>query len=669
MRMANLINSMTNDKLSQLNGNSVSTKDVGKIAKLVSEIKLMEGFQPIKLTASRDIFINEKPAQLLEARTQNNKGFSLIMESKGISIDAMKQTGLEVDSKNNQFKLSYSETPASILNTSTPTKNAPNTSNTGQYNQTQATINKHYTQQTNPTSVNQSVNGINKAQQNRIETQVQLNSKVENLTVIAKISNTAPTSLTPNNQTVEPKQSGPIIQQESPIKAKPLTSNLNQANLSAKSESRPNQTITPQINTAGSSPSENEINTNTQAVIKKSLYQNSIVKDASDKNLLNTNTDQVRVSQTNNAIEPKAIVQQASITTKHQDSQASYQNRAVSTPVTVQTAPEAQFKQSSIASEYKVSIDSSEFIISAKQPLKVGDNIQVIRDLEGKLQLLPNQPQTKSNILSQEFAKSLPQQLSKPELINFIQSLTSLQNANGLDKGTQKVIQQLLNSIPNLQQLETPAAIKQAIMNSGLFLENKLSTTPTNLNQDIKANLLSFQTNANNQINEKTQSAPSLDLIEQNTKQAISQAIERITSTQIRNLLELNKIEGMNLPLIIEVPIQDKGETSIFQLEIDQDQHNQETSKNKRKWLAKLLFDFPQTGKFEARVSVEESKVAVIFAAENSATENKIRKHSNVLAKQLTDKGLEITQLDSFCKPIKEAKQLSNQPNLIDVRT
>lgn len=660
---------MTNDKLSQLNGNSVSTKDVGKIAKLVSEIKLMEGFQPIKLTASRDIFINEKPAQLLEARTQNNKGFSLIMESKGISIDAMKQTGLEVDSKNNQFKLSYSEAPASILNTSTPTKNALNTSNTGQYNQTQATINKHYTQQTNPTSTNQSVNGINKAQQNRIETQVQLNSKVENLTVIAKISNTPPTSLTPNNQTIEPKLSGPIIQQESSIKAKPLTSNLNQADLSAKSESRPNQMITPQINTAGNSPSENEINTNTQALIKKSLYQTSSVKDASDKNLLNTNTDQVRVSQTNNAIEPKAIAQQANITTKHQDSQASYQNRAVNTPLTVQTAPETQFKQNSIAGEYKVSIDTSEFIISAKQPLKVGDNIQVIRDLEGKLQLLPNQPQTKSNILSQEFAKSLPQQLSKPELVNFIQSLTSLQNVNGLDKGTQKVIQQLLNSIPDLQQLETPAAIKQAIMNSGLFLENKLSTTPTNLNQDIKANLLSFQTNANNQINEKNQSTPSLDLIEQNTKQSISQAIERITSTQIRNLLELNKIEGMNLPLIIEVPIQDKGETSIFQLEIDQDQHNQETSKNKRKWLAKLLFDFPQTGKFEARVSVEESKVAVIFAAENSATENKIRKHSNVLAKQLTDKGLEITQLDSFCKPIKEAKQLSNQPNLIDVRT
>ena len=427
--------------------------------------------------------------------------------------------------------------------------------------------------------------------------------------------------------------------------------------------------ITPQINIAGSSPSENEINTNIQAVIKKSLYQTSSVKDASDKNLLNTNTDQVRVSQTNNAIEPKAIAQQANITTKHQDSQASYQNRAVNTPLTVQTAPETQFKQNSIAGEYKVSIDTSEFIISAKQPLKVGDNIQVIRDLEGKLQLLPNQPQTKSNILSQEFAKSLPQQLSKPELINFIQSLTSLQNANGLDKGTQKVIQQLLNSIPNLQQLETPAAIKQAIMNSGLFLENKLSTTPTNLNQDIKANLLNFQTNANNQINEKTQSTPSLDLIEQNTKQSISQAIERITSTQIRNLLELNKIEGMNLPLIIEVPIQDKGETSILQLEIDQDQHNQETSKNKRKWLAKLLFDFPQTGKFEARVSVEESKVAVIFAAENSATENKIRKHSNVLAKQLTDKGLEITQLDSFCNPIKEAKPLSNQPNLIDVRT
>lgn len=666
---------MTNDKLNQLNGDSVSLKELGKLIKLVNEIKLIEGFQPIRVTASRDIFINQKPAQLLEARTINNKGFSLIIEDKGPLIETMKQVGLDVDSKKNQFKLSFTE-PNKLDNK--PNESLVKTSNNNNLITNipvKKIINKHYANNIQANS-NHALQSKPATNNQRIEVPVKLASKVESLSVLAKVPQS-------NNTLAPPIEAQKKTSEKIQLKAQIIPNTRLQQNYSAlvdpafkqKQKLNPNgktqqiQTpiidkppITSQLKSEKIPSTENEISLNTKALNKKQPHTYLDVKQES-KTSAQVPDRQPNQVNSDNTLPP---------------SQVQKKTTNIQVPVGAKSQVETLLTQQktinndNVAQQYKVSKGGIEFILESQRPLNVGDKVQIIMDTKDNIQLLPIKKSTVISTLNAELAKSLPQQLNKNELVQLIQNLASLKPDNRVDESTQKLIQQLLTSIPNRQDLETPQALKQALSNSGLFFENKLINNPTNLSQDIKANWLNIQNSLpKSQVAEGLTPSLNKETLDPKAGLAISQAIERITSSQIRNLQEVGKFEGLNFPINIEIPIQDKGATSLFQLQIyqDKDQENQSKPAKKRKWLAKLLFDFPETGKFEARVNVEENKVSVIFVAEDKSTEHKIRQHSQKLTKQLTEKGLEVAQFDSFCKPLEKLAKQKQKRNLIDVRT
>lgn len=670
---------MTNDKLNPLNGNSVSLKDVGKLTKIVSEIKLIEGFQPIKVTASRDIFINQKPAQLLEARTIENKNFSLIIENKNTSMEGIKQVGLDMDSKKNSFTLSFIEShknkEKAIDNNTKPIYN--NNLNPTDLNRNK--IDKHYSGAVNQAS-SQSSRSQPNIEQNRTELQVRLASKIEYLSVLAKLPSQESSNLKPLDSKI---------------------SSDSQAQVEKQTTRNQTKIITPSIlmNTSHTKDQTGNIKEQIALPQTRSVDNKSISPQASSKSIpsaANEAQDKTTISDKRQATlqqEPKTELR---INTQSQSGILSTQdsrnlNNAANSPthlgpsfnqarslIEPSTHSKAQATQNHITSaleqapltHYRVSKDSNEFILASKTPLNIGEKIQVITDSQGNIQLLPKQKEVRENTLNSAFAKSLPQQITKHELVQLIQSLNRIQGSTQLNESTQKLIQQLLSSIPQRQELESPQSVKQAIYNSGLFLENKLLNNPSNLTQDIKANWLNIQTAASQHSSDgNTPQTAIKEGLDVKANEAISQAVERITSSQIRNLLEPNRLEGLTLPLNIELPIQDKDSTSIFQLQIDQDQSDSSKPEKKKKWLAKLLFDFPETGKFEARLNVEENKVAVIFVAEDKDTENKIRQRRDILAKQLEDKGLEVSKLESFSKPIDKNINTTQKHSLIDVRT
>jgi hypothetical protein len=677
--MANLINAMTNDKLNPLNGNSVSLKDVGKLTKIVSEIKLIEGFQPIKVTASRDIFINQKPAQLLEARTIENKNFSLIIENKNTPIEGIKQVGLDMDSKKNSFTLSFIEShknkEKAIDNNTKPIYN--NNLNPTDLNRNK--IDKHYSGAVNQAS-SQSSRSQPNIEQNRTELQVRLASKIEYLSVLAKLPSQESSNLKPLDSKISSDSQAQVEKQTTRNQTKIITpsilmntshtkdqtGNIKEQIALPQTRSVDNKSISPQASSKSIPSAVNEAQDKTtisdkrQATLQQepktelrinTQSQSGILSTQDSRNLNNAANSPTHLgpsfNQARSLIEPST----------HSKTQAT-QNHITSA---LEQAP---------LTHYRVSKDSNEFILASKTPLNIGEKIQVITDSQGNIQLLPKQKEVRENTLNSAFAKSLPQQITKHELVQLIQSLNRIQGSAQLNESSQKLIQQLLSSIPQRQELESPQSVKQAIYNSGLFLENKLLNNPSNLTQDIKANWLNIQTAASQHSSDgNTPQTAIKEGLDVKANEAISQAVERITSSQIRNLLEPNRLEGLTLPLNIELPIQDKDSTSIFQLQIDQDQSDSSKPEKKKKWLAKLLFDFPETGKFEARLNVEENKVAVIFVAEDKDTENKIRQRRDILAKQLEDKGLEVSKLESFSKPIDKNINTTQKHSLIDVRT
>lgn len=702
---------MTNDKLNQLNGNSVSTKELGKLTKLVNEIKLIEGFQPIKLTGNRAVFIDNKPAQLLEARTMDNKSFTMVSEQIRPALDKAKHIGLTVDSQQKQFILSFNEEKKpneaqtrNLKNGSANLKNENIYLKNNNLNQS-AIINKHYQTQASAISEPRTTHTLNEQNKN-IEIPVRLASKIEYINVLAKLpSQEDPKSTHPrqNSALIDPQ----LMSQPQKLKTASQFNGNSHIKPEANHQGASNKSPTPSTNINNMPAQSLAIDTKspqsgTETQQKQPIQsQNTATHQDKNQAYINkpslTDKDPKQITKTFLGTPTAVQQEQSQLDTKSMQTLSGNQiissqarGTQVSEPSNHKFKPshglinshqekadnriiQGQALTSELISkpnQYKVSQSSQEFILESAKPLSLGEKIPVIRDENGKLQLIPNTQDIPSKTLDSNLAKSLPQQLTKAELSQLIQSFNQLQTNPETDKNTQRLIQQILTSIPQSQNLESPQELKQALSNSGLFFENKLFNSPDNLTHDLKANLLKLQTSlVQGQPESMSSHAYIKENLDQKTGLAISQAIERITSSQIRNLLENNKVEGLNLPLTIELPIRDKGETSVFQLQIDKDQTNNTTSPNKRRWLAKLLFDFPETGKFEARLNVEGNKLAVIFIAEEKETANRIHKQTKNLTKQLTNKGIEVTQVDSFCKPVEDKIKSKVKRNLIDVRT
>ena len=90
--------------------------------------------------------------------------------------------------------------------------------------------------------------------------------------------------------------------------------------------------------------------------------------------------------------------------------------------------------------------------------------------------------------INQELQKQFNQQGSLQQLF---QGLSALSTSNTTPAATQKLIQQLLASMPELSQLSDSKKLAQALLNSGTQLESKLAGgTLDSAQQDLKANLL-----------------------------------------------------------------------------------------------------------------------------------------------------------------------------------
>lgn len=151
----------------------------------------------------------------------------------------------------------------------------------------------------------------------------------------------------------------------------------------------------------------------------------------------------------------------------------------------------------------------------------------------------------------------------------------------------------------------------------------------------------------------------------------IASAIERITTNQLRHLAEPGQINTQIYPLQIEIPIKEHQQHRLIQVEIDKDPSQSEATDHDRRWLVKLQFDFEETGRFDARTSIQGNKVGILFAAESLDTVQKLQRNMPNLKDKLSQKDIEIERIDAFQANLKKAEKTkhTNQPSLIDVRT
>ncbi|MDH5183374.1 MAG: flagellar hook-length control protein FliK [Gammaproteobacteria bacterium] len=133
-------------------------------------------------------------------------------------------------------------------------------------------------------------------------------------------------------------------------------------------------------------------------------------------------------------------------------------------------------------------------------PLKTGQNLQleVIRSGDSPLLKVLNPPANQQEVVTRGVRQSLPQQQPLPQLLNALNQLAQASKGETAQQ-LKTLSQQILNQLPQLQQLKTGPGVKQAIQDSGNFLEAKLKQMTqqgetgkgsANLNQDLKAGVL-----------------------------------------------------------------------------------------------------------------------------------------------------------------------------------
>ncbi|MGO2513867.1 flagellar hook-length control protein FliK [Marinomonas polaris] len=538
-KQSNATNSSSNNIL----GNT------GTIAKLSSEIKLIENLSLIKFQGSESLNFQGKPAQMLHA-TSAQQPFTLVNTGAPIDISDIQNAKLN---KTNSLQASLT----------LPVEN-----------------------QTSKTGVNQNAPQVRQADN------LMLASRVVNLTV---------TSVTP------------------------ATNNTGNAPLSTTANSQPT-TVTPQ--TSG----------------------------------VQTSSAQTSSAQTTS---PQTVPPQLAAT--------NIQAKTTNQPLTVNTPQLATSIQTTTATVIqsnpqlaRVSDGKAEFPILSQTPLKKGDVVRVMVDANNNMQVLPAKTSAIAPTVQTEALKqSLPKQLSlgdMSQLVKQLHSLNETSNAN-LPPQTQQALKQLMQNMPTLGALTTsPEAMKQAIQTSGLFSESLLANdSKTQIPADLKLNLT--------KLKDAQESIGPMRLGSIPTEQ-IANAIERITTSQLRHFSEPNQFNTPTYPLHIELPIKHGQSPSFVQIEIDKDASSEEQEKQDRRWLVKLKFDFEETGRFDARASIQANKVGILFAAEDPETVQKLQKNLSTLKQQLKDKDIEIERLDAFqAKLDKEKTNIVKTQSLIDVRT
>ena len=154
-----------------------------------------------------------------------------------------------------------------------------------------------------------------------------------------------------------------------------------------------------------------------------------------------------------------------------------------------------------------ITIQIKDKIIDAKMqndiPVKTGDKLQLrVESLHTPLQLKLIRPisDNPKQIQEQLFRENLPKQTKLNQFISTIKPPYS-ESTERLPIIVKKQLKQMLEQFPKPQQLQTASALKQAILNSGLFFEAKVFQQIKSLTQKPIQKFIAEQTQIVNNNN------------------------------------------------------------------------------------------------------------------------------------------------------------------------
>lgn len=328
------------------------------------------------------------------------------------------------------------------------------------------------------------------------------------------------------------------------------------------------------------------------------------------------------------------------------------------------------------------------FVVESPKALAV--NSLVSAQVNGRFELALIAPQHSFQQLAvqQELADQFARQGSPSQLL---QQLLQGGSPAGLSPEGQKIIQQLLGSLPELGSKPGAGQLAELIKNSGVLLESRLHGEQPS-QQDIKASLLRLiaqlvpQQPHINPLSAASQAAigsqalpqllrelggPAASIREQALRFPVTSrilekldnpndlgsllrlaaaAISRLQTHQLASLAQTYTTpEGTQLTTWqTEIPMRDQDHVVPLQVRFQQEQYNPADNQEARPplWRLELSFEIEPLGPLHVQVNLQEDKLSSRVWAEQENTARLVSDELHVLRDKLLAAGIHINELD-----------------------
>ncbi|MFI3186366.1 MAG: flagellar hook-length control protein FliK [Methylococcaceae bacterium] len=311
-----------------------------------------------------------------------------------------------------------------------------------------------------------------------------------------------------------------------------------------------------------------------------------------------------------------------------------------------------------------------------------------------------------------EFIKQfLPRHQAPPIFLNqLIKDLPQLVKNENIPQALKDLAVKIIQNLPPKEQLISSTGLKQAIVNSGLFLEAKLSSqaelltalphliknesVPLSLqriaaqilqnltqkdqllntpklipaaelatmefssapkigavgSEDFKAHLLNFVQSLKQELNiQDTQhNQVDLDLLK-NLQNKTENTVAKIVLDQ---LMSLPKEDSPKQLWIIDIPYNDRQQAESVRIEVQRDKANKQEY-NSIDWSVNITITPPGLGTIHCLVSFRNDVINTYFKSQNGQTTELIKHHLDYLKNQLEASGLTTGQMDAHAGTLK----------------
>jgi hypothetical protein len=257
-------------------------------------------------------------------------------------------------------------------------------------------------------------------------------------------------------------------------------------------------------------------------------------------------------------------------------------------------------------------------------------HLEVIRsDKQIVLRLVSPTPQ--ENTLTAALREALPHQQSLQTIFSRFAAL--LTSSSGLSPKTIMLLARLVEQLPTQQTISRAEVLKQALMDSGLFLEHKLNTDPkpAALATDLKANLLRLL--AETALGRKD----AADTLARHVEEGLARI----------QLHQLSALADAQTPLTTwtgELPIRNHNQVDVFQFHIEKDPKNAHYPEQ-QSWCTWLSFNIKTLGPMHVKITLSGNNIAATLWVELDSTVTLVKQNLSHLHQILSGVGLNIKDM------------------------